>query len=562
MKEPQQQQKSNSSFSGHSKGLFFNCAPIQAKLTVNSPNDKYEQEADSVADQVVNDLSYSSSILGNNPKSDVKSTSGISNFLSYKTPSSVNSSHVQAKCAECEAEEKNNQSEEIQRKPGANLSFPADQSSHKILQAKDSSSQQPAVSSNISNQLNNSTGRGNPIPQKAKTEMEQGFGMDFSQVRIHTDSQAQNMSQDLGAQAFTYGSDIYFNSGKFAPNSKQGKKLMAHELTHVVQQRGKVNSTIQRALGDGHDLNSPRFRRDTELEEVYDGNKVLERGERGGHVNKIQHAIQDKGHFLIRFGVDGIFEGETERGVSAYQREKGVTTDPAGKVGAGTMAALDSDFPAVVDSSSTLSQNPADVACLQELLCPWNESIINDLRTGSRVVILVDDLFWADEIFQGGSWQPNPMQGAGETSGNTIRLNISDDCETVARALYHEYQHARSPRRLRSQAWADEEDYAYTLETNWSIARGLSPDPGLVTTDPVSGDTVIDQASLDAHVATYPGMGTNEEVIQKVGSTRVRVRRENGTVYVRNAANGDTVPGPRRVVNPRTIRPLNWPACP
>ncbi|WP_343851367.1 eCIS core domain-containing protein [Algoriphagus jejuensis] len=407
--------------------------------------------------------------------------------------------------------------------------------------------------------MSNLDGKGRVLSNVEKRFFEPRFGRDFSKVRVHENDCS---ADEINAKAYATRNHIVFNQGEYSGNSTRDKKLMAHELTHVVQQREGVNPKIQRAIGDGHDLSSPRFAGDAELEEVYDGNKVLEAGERGGHVNKIQHAIQDKGFFLINHGIDGIFEDETRRGVRTYQQNKGVTADPIGKVGTNTMAALDSDFPTVVDNASTLSQNPADVVCLQEILCPWNASIINDFRSGSRVVILVDDLFWADEIFQGGSWQAHPMQGAGETSGNTIRLNISDDCETVARPLYHEYQHARSPRRLRTQPWADEEDYAYTLETNWSIGRGLSPDPGLVTTDPVSGETVIDQTSLDAHVATYPGMGANEEVIAKVGSNRVRVRRENGSVYVRNAANGDTVPGPRQILNPRTVRPLDWPTCP
>ncbi|WP_373396419.1 DUF4157 domain-containing protein [Algoriphagus halophilus] len=78
--------------------------------------------------------------------------------------------------------------------------------------------------------------------------MEKGFGVDFTHVRIHTDSMAQLMSKNLGAQAFTHGSDIYFNSGKFETNTPNGKKLMAHELTHVLQQNDGIRkpTTIQK----------------------------------------------------------------------------------------------------------------------------------------------------------------------------------------------------------------------------------------------------------------------------------------------------------------------------
>ena len=69
--------------------------------------------------------------------------------------------------------------------------------------------------------------------------MEGSFETDFSGVRVHTDQEAAQMNQDLSAQAFTHGSDVYFNEGKFNPESGGGKHLLAHELTHVVQQRKK-----------------------------------------------------------------------------------------------------------------------------------------------------------------------------------------------------------------------------------------------------------------------------------------------------------------------------------
>ena len=64
------------------------------------------------------------------------------------------------------------------------------------------------------------------------------FGVDFSGVRIHDDSEAVGLAKELQAQAFTHGRDIYFNEGKFDPESGAGKNLLAHELTHVVQQAG------------------------------------------------------------------------------------------------------------------------------------------------------------------------------------------------------------------------------------------------------------------------------------------------------------------------------------
>jgi hypothetical protein len=70
--------------------------------------------------------------------------------------------------------------------------------------------------------------------------MENAFSVDFSAIRIHTDSNAIAMCREMGAQAFTNGVNIYFNKGKYNPNSAEGKKLLAHELTHTVQQ-GAIN---------------------------------------------------------------------------------------------------------------------------------------------------------------------------------------------------------------------------------------------------------------------------------------------------------------------------------
>ncbi|RNI33811.1 DUF4157 domain-containing protein [Hanamia caeni] len=64
--------------------------------------------------------------------------------------------------------------------------------------------------------------------------MESSIGADFSGVRIHNNSAAAQLSDNLNAQAFTHGNDIYFNSGKYDTSSSEGKHLLAHELTHTV----------------------------------------------------------------------------------------------------------------------------------------------------------------------------------------------------------------------------------------------------------------------------------------------------------------------------------------
>ena len=220
---------------------------IQPKLKIGSPNDKYEQEADRMADLVT----------------------------SAPTPAFANTSGdtygIQRKCAACEKEE-------LQKKPLSELITPLAQR-QSIEEEDDLEGQitsdigvqrmsldddedininrkgdgETLANPSLESQLSSSKGGGNPLPETTRQSMEPGFGADFSKVRIHTDSQAIQMSQDLNAQAFTHGSDVYFNQGKFSPDSSQGKHLLAHELTHVVQQRGNQSlskSKIQKQDAD------------------------------------------------------------------------------------------------------------------------------------------------------------------------------------------------------------------------------------------------------------------------------------------------------------------------
>src|SRR5690606_887505 len=101
------------------------------------------------------------------------------------------------------------------------------------------------VSPQFAASLQKSKGSRNPLPQQTRDFMESRFGTNFSGVRIHTGERAQKMNQQIGARAFTLGNEIYFNKGEFSPASDKGKHLLAHELTHVVQQGGD-RSSIQR----------------------------------------------------------------------------------------------------------------------------------------------------------------------------------------------------------------------------------------------------------------------------------------------------------------------------
>ncbi len=181
----------------------FRHLPIQRKLTVGAVDDPLETQAEAMADRVMR---------------------------------MAQPAFIQRKCAHCDEEEK------AQRKPLTSF-----------IQRKADVGQSQA-SPTVSNRIEASRGGGSPLPVTTQTFMESRFGADFGGVRIHTGSEAGHLSAELNAQAFTVGSDIYFNQGKFAPESASGQHLLAHELTHTIQQGGARTGINRMSQEDEVDL--------------------------------------------------------------------------------------------------------------------------------------------------------------------------------------------------------------------------------------------------------------------------------------------------------------------
>jgi len=174
---------------------------FQPKLTVNAPNDVYEQEADAVADRVMR--------MTDNDRVQTK----------FFKPVTV----IQRKCAHCEEEE-----EQMQRK--------------KINE------DETAMSDDLEKYVDTLNNKGQSLPGQVRDFYEPRIGYDFSNVKVHTDSMAAKSAQSINALAFTSGNNIVFNQNQFQPESEPGKRLLAHELTHVVQQGTSVQTKkIQRA---------------------------------------------------------------------------------------------------------------------------------------------------------------------------------------------------------------------------------------------------------------------------------------------------------------------------
>ncbi|MCC6454542.1 MAG: alpha/beta fold hydrolase [Caldilineaceae bacterium] len=107
------------------------------------------------------------------------------------------------------------------------------------------------VDRQTANAIQRAQGRGQPLDPTVRSHMEQNFGVDFSKVRVHTNGESDQLNRILDARAFTTGQDIFFQRNAYRPHSGSGTQLLAHELTHVVQQTGGAGGQVQRKTAAG-----------------------------------------------------------------------------------------------------------------------------------------------------------------------------------------------------------------------------------------------------------------------------------------------------------------------
>lgn len=100
-----------------------------------------------------------------------------------------------------------------------------------------------SVTPEVEQAIHGARGGGQPLDTGARAQLEPAFGADFGGVRVHADGQADTLNRALSARAFTTGQDIFFKQGEYNPGSSGGRELLAHELTHVVQQNGSQVQT-------------------------------------------------------------------------------------------------------------------------------------------------------------------------------------------------------------------------------------------------------------------------------------------------------------------------------
>ncbi len=174
---------------------------IRAKLTIGQAGDLYEQEADRIAERVIR--------LPEAGATKIRAVSSEDRGI-----------QTRRKCAACGDDERQMQTKRMERPQTVHNEAP--RLVHEALLSS-----------------------GQPLDATTRTYMEPRFGHDFSHVRIHTDDRAAAAASSVGALAFAVGRDIVFGSGHFAPNSEGGRRLLSHELAHVVQveSRSETNPT-------------------------------------------------------------------------------------------------------------------------------------------------------------------------------------------------------------------------------------------------------------------------------------------------------------------------------
>jgi len=182
--------------------LLATGAVIQPKLTLGTPGDMYEEEADSVARQVVEEI-HSSPFREPNTQS-----------LGERKPDGGEALRVQRQIT--------------------------------VRAAGDAGGE---LSSEWETQLQRAKSGGQPLSPTLKEPMEQAFGANFGGVRVHTGEQADGLARSIQAKAFTTGQDVFFRQGAYEPGSRRWEELLAHELTHVVQQSGAQRKAEQKEDG-------------------------------------------------------------------------------------------------------------------------------------------------------------------------------------------------------------------------------------------------------------------------------------------------------------------------
>ncbi|MDD1617419.1 MAG: hypothetical protein CG439_2543 [Methylococcaceae bacterium NSP1-2] len=229
-------------FAKANTGNFFAPA-IQMKMTVNQPNDKFEQEADKMADKIMR-MPSSTPMTGKEEKVQRQPAEKLQKKEEDKIQKAAMPEEKVQKKVDDKLQKAPVPEQKLQRKEKAGKADGV-----------------PTISANLQTIIQTKVASGGqPLSGDVRNDMEARFNADFSKVRIHNDADSAKLNNYLSAKAFTYQNHVFFSSGQYQPGSSAGKQLLAHELTHTIQQghaaqrsspqvSTTVTAPVQRFLG-------------------------------------------------------------------------------------------------------------------------------------------------------------------------------------------------------------------------------------------------------------------------------------------------------------------------
>ncbi len=230
-------------------------ATVQMKMAVNKPGDKLEQEADKMADKVMRMPTPASPVkqekLQRQADEKLQKAALPEDKVQKQEENKLQKSAAPEEKLQRQADEKlqkeSRPEEKIQKQEKEKLQ--AAPTTEEKLQRR-SNNGSPAVDAASQSAIRTSLTGGQPLGREVRSYMEPRFNADFSNVRVHSDPEAAKLSNRLSARAFTYQSHIFFSRDQYRPGTSEGKQLLAHELTHTIQQghsvqrRSQVSTTV------------------------------------------------------------------------------------------------------------------------------------------------------------------------------------------------------------------------------------------------------------------------------------------------------------------------------
>jgi uncharacterized protein DUF4157 len=467
--------------------------------------------------------------------------------------------------------------------PGEAFEQEADQTAQRVMRKGPASVQSmtatpPSTQAVLENHSAGSTSSGNS-----------SIGPDLSQVRIHTDARAAQSARSVDALAYTVGNHVVFGSGLYRPQTFEGQMLLAHELTHVVQQGPGVERVFRKRadaeFGEDKLQKYLEFLDKGAIEDNMDSDdkaraivntwklggssyvltakrkalmiKEMQSGFTGDDDEQaILEILERSYNFELKyiFGGGGVtaddlnsdfhtkewgwlkdFYGRRfEGGMEALK--KGVVKPRGLPVRLGEPMAVKSDWQeSDVFLSGTTEWN---VPCLLGILCQEDKAVVNQLP-GLTVqkADTVTEVYWE---FDGKTWEMKTRQrGAfSQAEEKVIGLKTSATCAIAARHIIHEVHHQNQPGGMKPN---EVETDAYTFEEDWSIKRGL---PGVYRTTKDTGEEIPDVKAIEQHVKKrYSGASADkpeERVIDHTAAGKAKVLKPDGKKYERKAVKGES----------------------